>query len=121
MKRDFDLIRRIMTDIERMPAGEQYSDISYLTDYDSATVYHHIALLIDEGLLIGNVVKLNRGIGGVLVTGLTWKGHDFLDAARNDSIWGKAKDTILKPTVSFTFDLLLQWLKNEAKQRLGLP
>jgi hypothetical protein len=44
MKRDFNLIRRIMADIENMPAGTHYSDIGYLTEYDPAIVYAHIEL-----------------------------------------------------------------------------
>ncbi|MGO8839441.1 MAG: DUF2513 domain-containing protein [Limisphaerales bacterium] len=48
---------------------------------------------------------------------LTWAGHDFLDAARNDTIWNKAKDEFLKPGISWTFSILFEWLKQEARQR----
>jgi hypothetical protein len=120
MKRDFDLIRHLMKDIENMPAGKRYEDISYLTEYDPDTVYAHIALLLDAGLIEGKTVKLSHGIGGVMINGLTWTGHDFLDAAKDDTIWSKAKETVLKPTVSITFGLLLEWLKAQAKLKLGL-
>ena len=120
MKRDLDLIRRIMTDIEDLPAGERYTSTSYPGGYDVATVYHHIRLLIDEKLVEGHVVDVMRAMPPLVVTGLTWKGHDFVDAARNDSVWAKAKETVLRPTVSFTFDLLRQWLIAYAKQPLGL-
>lgn len=45
----------------------------------------------------------------------------LIDATKDDSIWNKARENIFKPGVSFTFGLLLEWLKLEAKQKLGLP
>lgn len=47
---------------------------------------------------------------------LTWEGHEFLDAARNDTTWRKAKDKFLKPAGAWTFSLLLEFLKAEAKK-----
>jgi len=61
------------------------------------------------------------GIIAVNISGLTWKGHDFIDAAQDDSIWDKSKKTLMKTTGAITFDLLLQVLKAEIKSKLGLP
>ncbi len=122
MKRDFDLIRRIMTDIEAMPAGEKYKHVNPAAGYDSATVYAHVDLLLKAGLVEGDVTRDPGGaISGMRITGLTWSGHDFLDAAKDDTIWNKAKESVLKPGASITFGLLLEWLKAEAKQKLGIP
>lgn len=121
MKRDFDLIRRLMKDIENIPAGQRYTDIAYLTDYDPDTVYAHIDLLLNAGLIEGKTINLQRGIGGVIIKGLTWDGHDFLDAATDDTLWKKAKESILKPGASITFALLLEWLKTEIKKKIGIP
>jgi hypothetical protein len=119
MKRDFDLIRRILIDIENLPAGGTLDRLSY-PDYDQATINQHVALLLNEKIITGLLHDSFQGIDGFFVTGLTWKGHDFIDAARDESIWAKANNTVLKSTVAFTFDLLLEWLKHEAKQSLGL-
>jgi hypothetical protein len=40
---------------------------------------------------------------------------------RDDTVWKKAKEHVLKPGASWTFDILKEWLKAEAKSRLGLP
>jgi len=90
-------------------------------EYDQKTISEHVRLLIDAGLVQGKVTDMLGGRVHFYVSALTWTGHDFLDAARDATIWRKAKDTVLKPTASITFDLLLQWLKNQAKQQLGLP
>jgi hypothetical protein len=120
MERNFDLVCRILVDIRRMPAGESLDEISY-PEYDQPTVYGHVDLLVEAGLVKAKILKYGDGIEAIHVAGLTWDGHDFLDAAKDDSLWQKAKDTVLKPGVSITFGLLLEWLKAEAKQKLGLP
>jgi hypothetical protein len=121
VKRDFDLIRRILSDVEKMAPGQPLSDIAYPEEYDRATIYAHVDLLIKAGLIEAKSIKTIGSIVKFHIIGLTWAGHDFLDAARDNTIWKKAKESILKPTVSITFDLLLAWLKAEAKQKIGLP
>lgn len=85
-----------------------------------ATINEHIELLKKAGLIEATIMRDFSGICGVSIQGLTWEGHDFLDVAKDDSIWLKAKETILKPAVSITFTVLLEWLKEEAKKKLGL-
>ena len=124
MKRDFNLIRRILIDVENMPPGEDYDSIEHLSEYDPMVVYEHIDLLLpDEANFVkGMIVRVDNGeVAGFRIERLTWQGHDFLDASKDDSIWKKANDIVLKPGVAITFDLLLGWLKNEAKLKLGLP
>lgn len=118
MKRDFDLIRRIMIDVESIPAREQKQNFSY-DGYDSPTINQHIALLIEAGLIKGSIHETNVK-RTVLVDDLTWAGHDFLNATKDETLWTKAKENIIKPGVSFTFGLLLQWLEVKAKEKLGL-
>ncbi|MDG2617731.1 DUF2513 domain-containing protein [Thermoleptolyngbya sichuanensis XZ-Cy5] len=50
---------------------------------------------------------------------LTWQGCEFADAVADDRLWNKAKENVLKPGISFTFDVLKEWLKAEISQ--GLP
>lgn len=121
MKRDFDLIRLILKDIESLPAGYYTNDFKYDGEYDQATIYGHIDLLIEEKFINGIAHKSSGNVDRIHVTGLTWKGHDFIDAAKDDTLWNKAKETILKPTAAITFTILLEWLKKEAKNQLGLP
>lgn len=50
---------------------------------------------------------------------LTWSGCDFVDAIQDDTLWAKARAKVMKPTASFTFAVLKDWLKAEIAQ--GLP
>ncbi len=120
MKRDFDLVRRILREIEDLPAGEVLEELAY-SEYDQATLAAHTELLIEAGLIKGQIVRELDGRSVAYVTDLTWSGYDFLAASGDETIWAKAKASVLKPTASFTFDLLLAWLRTEAKEKLGLP
>ena len=70
------------------------------------------------------VAALRNGTGlpspyGIVIE-MTWKGHDFLDATKDETVWDKARQTILKPAAGIAFDVLVDWLKAQAKLRLGI-
>ena len=121
MKRDLDLIRRILLEIEALPPGQSLDSIKY-PEYEELTIHKHVDLLDQAGLIeaIIKKVKPTNRVVKFMITGLTWKGHDFLDLVKNDSIWNKAKEKFLKPGVSFSFEILFEWLKMKAKEKIGL-
>lgn len=81
---------------------------------------YHVRLLIDAGLVDGRISEeITRVAHNAWIHGLTWEGHDFLDAARDEGLWQKAREKFLKPAGSWTFSILLEWLK--AQIRAGLP
>jgi hypothetical protein len=117
MKRDMDLIRLILLALEGNQAANSES-----RKFQPRDIAYQSELLIDAGLVEGVVLKDEKGLPhAAALHRLTWQGHDFLDAMRDDSVWRKAKETILKPIGGVTFDLLLEWLKKEGRERLGLP
>lgn len=117
MKRDLDLIRRLCLELEALPAGAE--PIKALADVQKAEFSEHARMLIEAGLAEGTLSNPMNGTGTVFLRRLTWSGHDFVSAARDDTIWRKAQESILKPTASFTFDVLRDWLKAEITQ--GFP
>ncbi|SCY27705.1 DUF2513 domain-containing protein [Nitrosospira sp. Nsp13] len=124
MKRDFDLIREILLHVEASPANVRPYRVQF-PESDQDTIDEHVELLIESGLLEGNP----RHRAGaplyvdmeVMVARLTWDGHDFLSSIQDDTIWRKAKATILMPSASFTFGLLVEWLKIQIKAKTGIP
>jgi len=108
MKRDMDLIRYILLqkEAEQPIVGEK--DV----------IVYHIGLLQQAGLL--DAVTRNDHLGVISdawIKSITWEGHDFLDAMRDDTIWKMAKDKFIKPGVSWTVSILFEWLKTEARRR----
>lgn len=51
---------------------------------------------------------------------LTWAGHEFLDASRNDTLWNSAKRTVKETTGGLTFEFLRAVLMQKGKELLGL-
>lgn len=116
MKRDMNLIRLLLLETE----GEDPKlDLSAHTE--EQRVYHS-ALLIEAGLVHGETVLDGNGQPvGTVILRPTWAGHEFLDAARNDTIWHKAGERIKKSGVDVTLSLLKEVLNQLLKQSLGLP
>ena len=64
-------------------------------------------LLIESGLVYGEMLnELGQGPHDFLVTRLTWKGHEFLDTIRSDTVWEKTKKSFLNKGISMTFELV---------------
>ena len=118
VKRDMDLIRRIALATEELPPGEALSKLDGVEEELFAV---HAQWMQEAGLI---TAALRPGDGSkpadfALVWRLTWAGCEFAEAVRSDTLWKKAKENVMKPSMSFTFDVLKEWLKTEITQ--GLP
>jgi len=116
MKRDMNLIRLLLLETE----GEEPKPD--LGGYTEAQLVYHSALLIEAKLVHGSVLKESGGeIASTITSGLTWAGHEFLDAARNDTIWKQATDKLKQAGVQVTVSVMQELLKKLLKDSLGLP
>lgn len=114
MKLDMTLVREILDYVEDRPAGELIQSVAVNCD-DLHTVAEHLRLMIDEGLLDGEV-HIDREQGSrFLIEGLTWSGHELLQAIRNETVWKKvsAKATAVGGglTLAIAKELGQQYLK----------
>lgn len=118
MKRDMELARLILMRIE---AQESYQDnISCeFEGYTDEQVHYHIMLLSEAGLVVALDASSLQDIHWIPQR-LTWQGHEFLESARDDTIWNKAKEIMAK-TGGFAFEVAKPLLINLLKQQLGLP
>ena len=81
--------------------------------YGREVVAGHAAILVDAGLVEGAVACGSSGkpIASEIIR-LTWAGHEFLDNARNDTIWNKAMATVKAKSLSVSFEILTALLKS---------
>ncbi|MEO0011947.1 MAG: hypothetical protein RLZZ535_336, partial [Cyanobacteriota bacterium] len=104
--------------------GAIYNSQHYKLDIgqlDFAEVCEHILLLGDAGLTkVQELGRTYEGSAGVAIDRLTMNGHDFLEAAKNDTIWNKAMNTVKEKGGSVTLGVLTQLLSTLAKQHFGL-
>ena len=121
MKRDMNLVRKILQWAEQQEHGFTGGNPKF-DNISEEVIDHHIYLMNDAGLIDAvDSTNLSSTSPTALMSNISWRGHEFLDASRDETIWNKAKDTILKPAAGVAFDVLLEWLKIETKKKLGLP
>ncbi|MEW5988435.1 MAG: DUF2513 domain-containing protein [Chloroflexota bacterium] len=53
------------------------------------------------------------------ITGLTWNGHEFLEAARNDQFWNRAKRVLREKGSGMVFSLLNELLLHFGKEAIS--
>lgn len=117
MKRDMDIVRRIALATAELEHNQVLKD---LPGVDRAVFAAHVTWMKEAGLLMALVTEFQSGEKPIAqVLRLTWDGCDFADAVRDDNLWNKAKDKVLKPSMSFTFGVLKDWLSSEIRD--GLP
>jgi DNA-binding transcriptional ArsR family regulator len=116
MQRDMELGRKILLELESKEDFSTYirPEIVGATDLQ---VSYHIKLLAEAGLV--NAKNWSTDDGSEWATSsLTTHGHDFLDAARNEGIWKKAKELILSKGGVLTFEMLKLALAETLKTQL---
>lgn len=101
MKRDMDIIRQILFHLE------MNSNLNEFPGSESEEIIYHVSLLEEAGLITQefyqNLYLNNSFLEGIRIT---WLGHEFLDAARKDSMWEKAKKACLEKTDSISFEMV---------------
>ncbi|WCM18767.1 DUF2513 domain-containing protein [Paraburkholderia bryophila] len=137
MKRDWDLLRKQLTDIEEkhdvladIPSEPRWIDqteAEYSRQYEE---YHtikgriagHLELLIDDGYVDG--VQVLRGADGHIAFGLssprlTMAGHDLLDTMRSKPVWENIKSAAQSKGIELTFETIKMLGTWALKQVIG--
>lgn len=105
MKRDFDLVREILIAVEAREGDPRKTMPVEIPGRSQDEISYHVKLLWDEGLL--DAVDFSHSTAFVIEPQrLTWRGHEFLDAARNDTVWNKVKEIVKQKGGSIPFDVL---------------
>lgn len=135
MKRDMELIRRILLETETLGIdGDIYTreyKTSWFEDVQEHVFYYHVELLDEAGYIrsfkIDQSYDFDRedlSVGKFFPVSLTWEGHEFLDSIRNNDSWervkrsfGKALSTIpVSVLANVTTELTKEW----ALKKVGL-
>ncbi len=124
MKREMDLVRDLLLQIEQFDQGYGGDVEIEAGDYEPQVVAEHLRLLLEARLIEGDAVPDDEyAFDHVLPTRLTWLGHDFLDAVRDPEIWKKTKEGALSAK-GFTLDLLQDlakgFIKKQIEERTGI-
>jgi len=120
MKRDMDLVRQILLSATAHEHG--YADENpKVSGFTEDQIGHHIYLMQQAGLVeASDSSALDSSSPTALLLCVTWKGHDFIEAARSNNVWTSAKEKAKSVGGSMSFDLLKELLVATAKSQLGL-
>jgi hypothetical protein len=105
MKREMELVRKILLETE----ASDNSPIEWIElnieGYKPEFVSYHVKIMVAAGLIeaedlttIGNFEWQPKS--------LTWQGHEFLDAVRNETVWAKTKEVVKSKGGSVAFEVL---------------
>ena len=115
MKRNMDIIRAIA--LETRNSNSSVNSVPEVSTEDFA---FHAQLMEEAGLIHAAIQGDKRTARAAVIFRLTWLGHDFADSVIDDTVWNKAKENVIKPAVSWSFSVLIEYLKHEAKTKLGI-
>lgn len=106
MKRDFDLIRKILLYVEENQNDNSIM-INKLEDYENFTIVFHCKLLKEKGYLEGKAQEcLTPGDDDFQCFGITYEGYEFLDKIRDTSVWKKIKEYAKDHAMEITFNTI---------------
>jgi len=101
MKRNMELVREILIEMEKWPA-DSAGEIQ-IAGRAPEEITYHLGLMADRGL-INAIDASSNGGSAWLPQGITWEGHEFLDAARSNTVWERAKKHVLSTTGTLTIE-----------------
>ena len=119
MKRDMDLCRKILIEVESWPTTLAPQHV-VIEGYTQEQVGHHAWLLAEEGLIEGeDATGMGQTVDSYMPRCLTFRGHDFLEHARDDTRWTRAKDEIVKHRGAMTIQVIKMVLERLMRGDIG--
>ena len=120
MKRDMDLVRKILIAIEEHPSGYAPEKLE-IDGYSEDEIGHHVHLMGQANLLTVVDSTHMQSTSPVAIAGsITWTGHEFLSAAKSDSVWNQAKNRLGGTFQTVSLEVLKSLLISVTKEGLGL-
>jgi hypothetical protein len=108
MKRDWELIRAILTRVEDAPDLGARLFADRFPEWPAEAVNYHLWLLIHSGLITGRCNAEEPRAGFVCYgVALTWTGHEFLAAVRSDTAWNRIKARLQEKAIDLSFDAIV--------------
>jgi len=105
MKRDWDVIREVLLDVEAIDPSVSGSIYYEIENDDERRTAGHAMLLFKAGFLEGRNHSSDDG-QAVRVTGLTWAGHDLLQTIQSKPVWERIKTMAQDKGVELTFEVV---------------
>ncbi len=121
MKRDMELVRKILQAIEAHEHGLAPRPL-LIEGYTEDQIGYHVLIMDEGGLLVAaNVTGMSARTPTAIPSRLTWRGHEFLDLSRDQSIWRKATTAVKGLSIAVLTEVLKEVGVDVALGRGGPP
>jgi len=118
MKRDMELVRTILLEIE-----DHQNPMTQITlrcpGYSPEQISYHVKILEQAGLIEAKETTGFQFMGWIPLS-LTWEGHEFLEATRNEGVWQKLKAQLKDKGVSVPFSVIQELAVKIVAEYMGL-
>ena len=114
-----DLVRNILLMLEARQNINGTGKME-IEGYDRNTISYHVKLAWQAGLIEAEEIGSQDYWHA---ENLTWEGHEFLETARNETLWLNAKKTIADTGAGVTIEVLkgvLIYQANELLKKVGI-
>jgi hypothetical protein len=124
MKRNLNLVRLILLEIEAIPPGRSLSPLKF-DEFESEIIAGHIELLEEAGLIEAQLTRTFNHAGVRVVSNynirrLTWEGHDFIENARIKNVWDSFNVILKEKGGDISFSVAKALLIELAKKHFGI-
>ena len=126
MKRDIELIRQLLLKLEdqkivpNLTRSLRPADLQ-IDGYDIDVIVLHLDMLTNSPYLKNS--KIDTG-GNLLFMGISWEGHELIDAIREKDVWKETLENARKngstETISFIFEIAKSVIKKQLKEKAGI-
>jgi len=108
LTRDMDLVRKLLLFFDQRTEAASVEVPPIAGDYDPVFIKYHLNLLYEAAWITAEPVRSTTSdrVIYVLPFELTWQGHDFLDAIRNDTVWQRTKNVIARAGGSVPIEVM---------------
>jgi hypothetical protein len=114
-----DLIRKILIAVQESDRG--IAPRISIEGYSDEQIGYHVWLLGDAGLIKATeVTHMGSKSRCALPISLNWSGHEFLDSARDEGVWSKAKKMAASVGGTVSIAIMKQLLDSVIKGELKL-
>lgn len=111
-----DLVRKILGVLSAKGQVAQTVSVE-IEGYSKEEIVYHLVLMEEAGLVDGVNMSTHSEGADYKPRRLTWSGHDFLDAAKDDTRWEQAKK-IAGELGGVTFQMFRQILVSLLEQQV---
>lgn len=119
MKRDMELIRKILLVISEYDHGHAPDDL-VISGYTDEQIAYHCFILDEAGLIKASNTTSSESLSPEAIPiRLTWSGHEFIENAKNDGVWAQTKAAVSK-VGDVSFSVWASVLAKVVEQNLGI-